>query len=597
MMTMTRLRPLFLSLPVLALAGGCVPNHRSQRLHARFWVTPGAALRQEQPAAVPTSAAASPTGFATAVQRFNDFPESHLAGLSEKDNVGLAFSGGGNRAAVCALGQVRALQALGLMRRVRYLSVVSGGSWFSVPYTFQRGDDAAFLGPYVPPQALTTAVLKSPPPKGSFAHSAAHASTPVLPTVLSLHGDENFAYRLNNIYLRPFGLGNKNRFFCHDEATLAEILQLNSGLEKPLRREDFLVAAPGRPYLIANATLDIIGPSREKKFTPVEMTPNYTGAAAARKANHGSFRIGGGYVESYAYDSRYQAVEKPALGTEPGVVRVKLPAHWGLGALSSPRFSLSDVIASSGSAPTIPFPFVSYLAGFPQFQHWSPAAVPQTPGTGRVQTREKIHTDGGAVDNAGVIPLLRRRVGTIIAFVNDQNNPKLNPEDGRVHPLFPKFVGRLFGQKDGGMYSPCRVFDESRFAELEADYLAAWRADKPLIIQKRYTTVANPSFGIAQGVPVTVVWVFLGGSRGELPQGAPVPAGSLHDWLQHLPQDAQREMGSWTHNDFPYYKTFFENFPRIIKLPPSKVNALSQFTSFSVMSSASVFRRAFDQAR
>lgn len=595
----TRLH-LLLTLPALAFVSGCVPIHRSQRLHARYWVTPGAAQKQEQSAAEPTSAAASPAGFATAVQRFNDFPESHLAGLADKDNVGLAFSGGGNRAAVCALGQVRALTALKLMPRVRYLSVVSGGSWFSVPYTFQRGDDAAFLGPYVPPGALSAAVLKSRPPEGSFAHSATHAGTPVLPTLLSLHGDENFAYRLNNIYLKPFGLGNKNRFFCHDEATLAEILKLNSGLKKPLRREDFLVAAPHRPYLIANATLDIMGPKRELKFVPVEITSNYTGAAAAKKANYSDFRIGGGYVESFAYDSRYQTVEKPAKGTEAGIVKVKLPFRWGLGILSSPRFSLSDVIASSGSAPSIPVPWVSYLAGFPQFQHWSPAAVPQTPAKGRderVQTKEKIHTDGGAIDNAGVIPLLRRRVGTIIAFVNDQTETVRSKEDGRVHPKFPEYVGRLFGREPKKIYSVCQVFDAGLFDELEAAYLAAWRADKPLIIEKNYTTVANKSFGTAGGLKVKMVWVFLGGSRGELPDGAKVPAGSLHDWLSHLPRDAKDVMKAGTHKGFPYYKTFFENFPRIIDLPATKVNALSQFTSFSVMTSAEIFRAAFDRAR
>ena len=50
--------------------------------------------------------------------------------------VGLALSGGGSRAASVSMGAVRALWHLGLMQHIRAISCVSGGSWFSVPFTF-----------------------------------------------------------------------------------------------------------------------------------------------------------------------------------------------------------------------------------------------------------------------------------------------------------------------------------------------------------------------------------------------------------------------------------------------------------------------------
>src|SRR5215470_10910080 len=63
--------------------------------------------------------------------------------------IGLCFSGGGSRALSCALGQYRALNLLGLMDDVLYISSVSGGTWASAAYTFLPSDftDDDFLGP------------------------------------------------------------------------------------------------------------------------------------------------------------------------------------------------------------------------------------------------------------------------------------------------------------------------------------------------------------------------------------------------------------------------------------------------------------------
>ncbi|MGA9333998.1 MAG: patatin-like phospholipase family protein [Rudaea sp.] len=62
------------------------------------------------------------------------------ADLPEPDDdvVGLAFSGGGIRSATFNLGVLQALQAGGMMRRVDYLSSVSGGGYIASCYTWLR---------------------------------------------------------------------------------------------------------------------------------------------------------------------------------------------------------------------------------------------------------------------------------------------------------------------------------------------------------------------------------------------------------------------------------------------------------------------------
>lgn len=49
--------------------------------------------------------------------------------LKDKKDFGLAFSGGGTRAASATLGQLRGLRKKGLLKDVKYISAVSGGSW------------------------------------------------------------------------------------------------------------------------------------------------------------------------------------------------------------------------------------------------------------------------------------------------------------------------------------------------------------------------------------------------------------------------------------------------------------------------------------
>lgn len=56
----------------------------------------------------------------------------------DDDVVGLAFSGGGIRSATFNLGVLQALQAGGMMRRVDYLSSVSGGGYIASCYTWLR---------------------------------------------------------------------------------------------------------------------------------------------------------------------------------------------------------------------------------------------------------------------------------------------------------------------------------------------------------------------------------------------------------------------------------------------------------------------------
>ena len=124
----SKLSHLLMALLVLLLAG-CASgprtsnNKQEDRLRVRFWPLP---------------------------KFLSDFPEMSLRRLQDRKSFGVAFHGGGNRAAPSALGQLRMLHKLGWIDDVRYISSISGGSWVSIPYTYQQDCDSTseqhFLG-------------------------------------------------------------------------------------------------------------------------------------------------------------------------------------------------------------------------------------------------------------------------------------------------------------------------------------------------------------------------------------------------------------------------------------------------------------------
>lgn len=68
-----------------------------------------------------------------------------LRGRKSRDTLGLALSGGGYRAAIFGYGVLRGLQQIGVLPRVDYLSVVSGGSWIGMAYATTKYLDTWFF--------------------------------------------------------------------------------------------------------------------------------------------------------------------------------------------------------------------------------------------------------------------------------------------------------------------------------------------------------------------------------------------------------------------------------------------------------------------
>ena len=93
-----------------------------------------------------------------------NFPEDGVQSVQRKFSSGIAFSGGGNRAYTASLGVAMAFEHLNLMQNIRYMSAVSGGSWFTGVYTYGRtkAGRPVKLPPVIPLKQLTPTVLNKP---------------------------------------------------------------------------------------------------------------------------------------------------------------------------------------------------------------------------------------------------------------------------------------------------------------------------------------------------------------------------------------------------------------------------------------------------
>ena len=256
------------------------------------------------------------------------FPEFERLKTLRPHNLGLAFAGGGTRAATATLGQLRGFHQLGWLDDVRYISAVSGGGWAVVPFIYTKATLTDFLGAYHPPATLRrTPVLKEP--NGQLATAIAGSSltpsslrevggqvvssqfpdtvTNLLRLLTEFRGrarrepdrlNKTFARLLGDIFIDPLiepdGSRASGRLFAWDSQSVAEMLEMNPG-RLPA---NMVIAGRDRPFMITNGT--IISGRRDYDYpllVPLEYTSMYVGA----RPHFG--RFGGIYVWPWAYDT------------------------------------------------------------------------------------------------------------------------------------------------------------------------------------------------------------------------------------------------------------------------------------------------------
>jgi hypothetical protein len=552
------------------------------------------------------------------------FPEQVF--LSDRADLGLAFSGGGTRSASATLGALRGMNRNGWLSRVRYISAVSGGSWASVPFVYSvlplddllgtmkadDGDESAERFLKKPNGALAAAIVKS-----SFFATGALEASAITAKIRQDDIESRFKKghvaleaffqvtnrlrrdpdRINKTYTRLIGkafidpllvpgTSASDALFSWSELSLA-------AMDHGSREQLGLLSLAGgqRPYLIASGTAVQQGTLIEGAtavcadtatfpvLAPVEYTPLYVGVRqvfdVCVKGNDDAppktVHIGGGYVEPWAYDTEAIGVPRRESQGSPnswtGTLDVRIDPKR--------RFSLADVAASSGAAPELltitggPVPddykgYVQQVAQvFPAFRHLSVATNTLTDG-------EIAHADGGAQDNLGVMPLLVRQVKNVFVFINTATKYWRYNDD-----LRSLFVSIGPPDSDGDKrYNGVLQASDPKVDALELVLSAFDKAQSngsPYVYcGKNWTVTPSQHFNIRGYTGLNICFFY---------NAQPAK------WAESLPKSVQPEVPKT--KNFPWFRTFGQDVPHVIKLKPSEVNLLANMWAW-IMTEKSV---------
>ena len=496
----------------------------------------------------------------------NFFPELHgplaVPWLKDKESFGVAFSGGGMRAATATLGQLRALHILGWLPKVKYISAVSGGTWAVGPYIYlpEKFDDQEFFGDYISPDNLTEERIKNTK-EGSFAHAIQDVGY-ILPRFLvnlfTFNMDESYAETIGEELLEPFGLNDTDRFFTFHKGALDDILRDNNAMSE----KNFYTVKNGRPYFLGGATIFYPEDGDSKDYIyPFEITPLYSGVRRVIKAKNGDIIGGGGYVESFAYDSKMPSYPLRHNG---------MRQQFKIGAKHF-RFTLSDILGTSGAAPQEKLlDFKIRSLGFPEFRHWPVLSVGQV--AGKKREKELSHGDGGHIDNIGIIPLLGRKVENILVFVNTP--VAFDPEKNMADDL----IG-YFRKTEEFPYNVLfeKEYGEQKLQELYDAYKVKKERGEPLIHCDKYNVQKKLERYGFDGYSPNICWVYL-----DKPK----------IWQDKIDKNIYLETtaneikhGKIPFKNFPHTKTFFQSKEQvqIIDLDRRLVNMLSNLTAWTVI--------------
>lgn len=450
------------------------------------------------------------------------------------------------------MGQLRALENLGVMTRVDYLVSVSGGSWAGAIYMFARGDTVAVLGLPAYPQKLTLAKVKQTPPLMGVCATSKSPSERIWDTGAT-PSELVWESVIGDTFLKPFELDSNFAYMAKDEASVERIRRANP----QLRGAVFYTPRPDRPkgFVMHGAQLAPTGyMASEKTAVSLQMSPDFTGSpfhpnGSPITASGGIDRyepamnvlVGGGLVETFAFGGDAPSDESGGLTSLPApmapftLVRAVAISSAGFGgALSQANGVGLSVLSSAYNIKEMLWPVTS-------------ASNPQ-----HTESLDYQVGDGGNIDDFGIVVALQRGASRVIGFLN--TNIKLGMNKNYCWPGvamddlandIPSELGNKFGytisMNGMGQYlGNNQVFKKGDLPPLLCEFQRLRRAGRPLFVTRRLELQRNSWWGITGGSTVEVMFV--------LNEKCP-------EWESYLPKETQVQVGKNDLKDFPLLDT------------------------------------------
>lgn len=516
--------------------------------------------------------------------------------------VGICISGGGSRSYTAAMGQLRALHDLGLLRHPRHLVGVSGGSWAVAAFTYAQADprevpDEVLLGDFWQPEEISWKGLHYMDNRSARAAVTRGFYAAFLEDVAStvrgaLPPDQVWETTLSRIFLEPLGIP-RGSLFTWNRLSLLDVLWRNP----PLRNRSWVLPRRPRPYPVIETSF--LGPYRSLPSIPnydgyvlSEVTPLYAGRPHASNITYWRLQpnklsfdevLVGGLVEPAGYG---RGAPASGLAGEEGLLRVPAGGR---------DFPLARAISQSSLAPAllvseIARPIVELLGD--HVNYWAPTAE-------KPAELDMAVGDGGDVDNLGLMSMLRRQVESIVLFVNsitplvprEHWDPRRRlPGKSDIGDVLPGYFGIFFDLGEivpDYDYRGNQVFAKEDFTPLAVALQDSQAQGCGAVASVSLTTVENKLWGIPAGIRTQVTVLYL--SR--------APA-----WEARLPPDVREfvvpEEGNASDPSVLRRSGPFLDFPHFstsrLELSAEQANLLATLSGSVVFAHAETLRRALD---
>jgi len=398
------------------------------------------------------------------------FPEVKANRLALKADVGIALPGGGMKAAVLSLGWLQVFHELDLLKRVKYISSVSGGAWTSAPMINSPATVTMdkFLGNTIPPDQCTIEMMNSFATKpGSHANvlTAAKFTRNIIWDFFTRgfrkDTSDFWAQTVGRIFLEPHGI-NKNAIGLNERTNL--------------------------PFQIVNGAIQTGG---KRGAVPVEFTPMYYGVPIKHKQrmyddNLAFFyrSIDAVYVEPKGFQVKVDKSVILDLVADDGQT-ISVPANQKIQELKCKEIvGISSEFFAHEFGPMLPqytLPQFIYTAlNFPAFQFFNNGV--------------QRFVDGGSSDVTGILALLRRGCKNIVAgIVCDASvTDSVDARDckqttfGHYAGLFGVQTSAFAGQSSQKYNENRKVFDSAKWDEFLTALQTKRRNGEDIITAKKY---------------------------------------------------------------------------------------------------------------
>lgn len=475
-------------------------------------------------------------------------PDMKISDFIKRDdtpgNVGVCLSGGGSTAMISALGQLRALNHLKLLDKVKAISTVSGGSWATIPFTYLPDDisDKDFLNEFVEnPHDLTLDDSDKPTslnylPKGNMGQVVAsnnmkwnnlafQATKLWLGSKVGLFNmHKMWTYIVARYILKPFKLAKfswhaiqKPSWFAYDKKAEKEIKKQNQDIPGECYTYQLGKDRIKRPFHLCNGSM-FINPNNDEDnkvdlLAPLQSNAFTTGILGNLNSPDTGGALGGGMVSSYAFDSVVES-------NNGNKVKVK----------QNDPFSLADITGTSSAF------FATGLKEKlgdidPRFNYW-PVSKPK-----KEESRAYNFADGGCMEDSGIPNLLAfNDIDNVVSFSNALQPVYIDKENQEtLNIVIDMWIPPLFGytpyqaiknkKKKGYIlykdipeaikdfiypyFQKNQIFDSSRFEEVcRKLHSNCKNYEEPAAYkQTDLELLSNSWYGIAGGRKVNVLWV------------------------------------------------------------------------------------------